>query len=170
MRDKRKQELQRAINCKNRQKENEKMSHVATVEVQITDLDALKAACEGLGLAFVEGKTEFRWYGVSVGDAPLPEGFTREDMGKCDHCLSLRDNLDAYEVGVVRRRDGKPGFLLMYDEWRGGYGLEAIIGQKAARLKQGYATQVTVRQMRKKGYRVTQATLESGAIRLTCTR
>ena len=42
------------------------MSHVATVEVQITDLDALKAACEKLGLEFVEEKTEFRWYGVSL--------------------------------------------------------------------------------------------------------
>ena len=146
------------------------MSHVATVDVHITDLAALKVACEALGVEFVEGKQTFRWYGRSVGDAPLPEGFAAQDMGKCEHCLRLPGNTNAYEVGLVRRRDGKPGYQLMYDEWQGGFGLEAVIGQKAGRLKQQYAAQVAVRQMRKKGYRVTQITSENGAIRLTCAR
>lgn len=146
------------------------MSHVATVEVHITDLDALQAACEPLGLEFVEGATTFRWYGYSVGDYPLPAGFTEADMGKCDHVIRLPDNSTAYEVGVVRRRDGKPGYLLMYDFWQGGFGLEAVIGAKACRLKQHYAAQVAMQQVRKQGYRVTQSRTETGAIRLTCTR
>lgn len=146
------------------------MSHVATVDVHVTDLDALKAACEQLGLIFVEGATTFTWFGYSVGDYAIPKGFTEADMGTCDHAIRLPNNPTAYEVGVVRRRDGKPGYLLMYDFWQGGFGLEEVIGPKASCLKQHYAAQVAIRQVRKQGYRVTQSLTETGAIRLTCTR
>ncbi len=146
------------------------MSHVATVDVHITDLEALRAACEQLGLEFLEGKQTFHWFGEHIGDYPLPEGFTEGDMGRCDHALRLKDNPSAYEVGLVRRRDGKPGYLLMYDFWQGGFGLEDAIGQNAGRLKQHYAAQVATDQVRKLGYRVTQSFTETGAIRLTCSR
>ena len=146
------------------------MSHVATVDVHITDLQALKLACEQLGLQFMEGQQTFRWYGRHVGDYPLPAGYTQTDMGKCEHALRLPDNPGAYEVGIVRRRDGKPGYTLMYDFWQGGFGLEAVIGKEAKTLRQHYATQVAIRQVRKQGFRVTQTQTETGAIRLTCTR
>lgn len=146
------------------------MSHVATVDVHITDLDALKAACQQIGLEFREGQQTFRWYGRHVGDYPLPEGFTQQDMGRCEHALRLPGNTQAYEVGIVPRRDGKPGYLLMYDFWRGGFGLEAAIGKEAKTLKQHYAAQVAMKQVRKQGFRVTQTLTETGAIRLTCSR
>jgi hypothetical protein len=146
------------------------MSHVATVDVHITDLEALRAACEQLGLEFVEGKRTFQWFGEHIGDYPLPEGFAESDMGRCDHVLRLKNNPSAYEVGVVSRRDGKPGYVLMYDFWQGGFGLEEVLGQNAGRLKQHYAAQVATRQVRKQGYRVTQTLTETGAIRLTCSR
>lgn len=144
------------------------MSHVATVDLHITDLAALKAACETLGLEFREGKTRFRWYGRVVGDYPLPEGFTVSDMGLCEHAIGVKDNALGYEVGVVRRRDGKPGYLLMYDNWRGGFGLEDIIGANAGKLKQQYTIQVLLQAARRQGYRVSQSQLQDGSLRLVC--
>ena len=146
------------------------MSHVATIAVHITDLMALQFACEVLGLEFVEGQTTFRWYGTHIGDYPLPEGFTKEDMGRCDHAIRLPNRPNAYEVGVVRRRDGKPGFTLMVDFWMGGFGLEERIGTEARLLKQQYAAQIALRQVRKQGFRVTQTLTQSGAIHLQCSR
>jgi len=146
------------------------MSHVATVDLHIMDMAALKAACETLGLEFREGQLTFRWYGTIVGDYPLPQGFAVSDMGQCEHAIGIKDNDRAYELGVVRRRDGKPGYLLMYDNWRGGFGLEATIGQKAGKLKQQYAAQVAASQARKQGYRVSQSHQADGSLRLVCTR
>ena len=146
------------------------MSHVATVEVHIKDLEALKAACKVLGLEFVEGQQTFKWYGRHVGDYPLPEGFTQSDMGQCEHAIRLPNNNRAYEVGVVKRRDGKPGYTLMYDFWAGGYGLEEAIGKQAGRLRQQYSAQVATKQARKQGYRVTQSVQQDGTLRLVCTR
>src|SRR5690349_5684210 len=132
------------------------MSHVATVEVHIQDLVALKAAAAALGLEFVEGQTTFKWYGQHVGDYPLPKGFRVRDMGRCEHTIRLPNDPNAYEVGVVRRRDGNPGYLLMYDFWQGGFGLEAAIGHQATKLKQRYAAEVAAKQARKQGFRVSQ--------------
>ena len=146
------------------------MSHVATVEVQIKDLAALKAACRELGMEFIEGQTTFRWYGRHVGDYPLPEGFDISDMGVCEHALRVKGDSNAYEVGVVKRRDGKPGYTLIYDFWKEGYGLEGVIGQQAMKLRQRYASQVAAKQARRQGYRVTQCYTADGSVRLVCTR
>ncbi len=146
------------------------MSHVATIEIQIKDLAALKAACKKLGLEFLEGQTTYRWYGRYVGDYPLPEGFDPSDMGKCEHALRVKDNPDPYEVGVVKRRDGKPGFALMYDFWAEGRGLESVIGKKASKLTQQYAADVAIKQARKQSFRVTQTVAQDGSIRLACVK
>jgi hypothetical protein len=146
------------------------MSHIATVDVHVTDLAALKAACAELGIEFREGQQTFRWYGAYLGGYPLPEGFTAADMGKCEHAIGIPGNTHAYEVGVVRRRDGKPGYHLMYDFWRGGFGLEEQIGTQAGKLRQQYAAQVAANQARKQGYRVTQSLHADGSLRLVCTR
>ena len=146
------------------------MSHVATVEIQIKDLAALKAACKKLGLEFLEGQTTYRWYGRYVGDYPLPEGFAPSDMGKCEHALRVKDNPNAYEVGVVKRRDGKPGFALMYDFWKEGHGLESVIGKKASKLTQRYAAEVAIKQAKKQGFRVTQTVAQDGSVRLACVK
>ncbi len=146
------------------------MSHVATVDVHITDLAALKAACRSLGLEFHEGKQTFRWYGRMVGDYPLPPGFTPSDMGSCDHAIAVKNNPSAYEVGVVKRRDGKPGYLLMYDFWCDGFGLEDAIGKGACKLRQQYAAHMAATQARRQGYRVQQSLQQDGSLRLVCSR
>lgn len=128
------------------------MSHVVTIDMSILDLESLKDAAAELGLYFVK-KPNFRWYMKHVGDFPLPVGFTAEDMGKCEYAIGIPNNKQAYEVGVVKRRDGKPGYTLMFDFWSGGLGLLEAIGGAAGKLKREYAIQVGIKEMRRKGFK-----------------
>lgn len=106
------------------------MSHVAIFnKVEITDLDALEKAANHLGLKLVK-KNTYRWYGRHVGDYPLPEGFTKEQLGYCDYALVVEDKPNAYEVGVVQRGNQ---FVLLYDFWAGGYGLMSKISSDGVR-------------------------------------
>src|SRR6266446_5904173 len=100
------------------------MSHVAEIDMEIKDLDALKAAAQDLGLEFCEGQQTYKWYGHSVGDFPMPAGFKEQDLGKCEHALRVKGNPGAYEIGIVPRRDGRPGYTLLWDFWAGGLGLQ----------------------------------------------
>lgn len=118
------------------------MSHVTNVGVEIKDLECLKRACEKLGLEFVEGQKTYRWYGRHVGDYPLPAGFSKEDLGHCEHAIRVPGKPGAYEVGVMKRRDGKEGYTLQYDFWGGGYGLQDAIGINANRLLSRYSAEV----------------------------
>ena len=146
------------------------MSHVATIELQVTDLDALKAAAEKLGLVFHEGRRNYRWYGRSIGDYPLPEGMTASDLGKCSHTLSVRDNPQAYEIGVVKKKDSS-GFVLAWDFWnRGrnygdqGLGLQDVVGENACRLQQEYAVEVAKKYWLGQGWQVTENRKEDGTV------
>jgi hypothetical protein len=148
------------------------LSHIAQIELQVNDLDALKAAAEKLGLIFREGQRHYRWYGRSVGDYPLPEGFTAADLGKCDHALSVRENPGAYEVGVVQKKDGS-GFQLLWDFWnRGrsygdfGKGLEDVVGENACKLQQEYAVEVAKKYWLGQGWQVTEDRKEDGTVQL----
>jgi hypothetical protein len=110
------------------------MSH--TVEIKdllIRDLAALGRAATRLGLELVMGQTNYRWYGTVVGDHPLPTGFTSQDIGKSEHAIRIPNQPDAYEIGIVTRRDGLPGYALHWDFWNGGYGLTDRIGQARRR-------------------------------------
>ena len=130
------------------------MSHVAIVQVEIKDLGALKAACADLGLSFMEDQKTYAWFGRSVGDYPLPDGFSERDLGHCEHAISLGDGRHphAYEIGVVPRRDGKPGWTLLWDFFMGGYGLEEVIGDGTKNLIDRYAVNVVKWQALKLGY------------------
>lgn len=143
------------------------MSHVARIDMEIKDLECLKKAAESLGLKFVEGQTSYRWFNQHVGDYPLPENFKVSDLGKCEHALSIPGNSTAYEIGVVKRRDGKPGYTLLWDFWQGGYGLQAKVGKDGNLLKQSYAEAVAMKQL--KGFRV-QRTVKEGKVVLTAIR
>jgi len=120
------------------------MSHIAQVAVEIKSLEALKVAAARCGLEFREGKQTYNWYGRSVGDYPLPMGFTASELGKCEHAIGIpgchaTGRYEPYELGVVRRRDGGEGYTLLWDFWDGGHGLEALVGQDACKLRQAYA-------------------------------
>ncbi len=143
------------------------MSHISTVSVEILDLECLRKAATKLGLYFREQST-YRWFGNFVGDAPLPEGMTVEDLGKCQYAIGIEGNSEAYEVGVVKKKDGK-GYALHYDYWNGARGLEKIIGKDANMLKQAYSTSVARKAAIRAGYRVTEHVKSDGTIILKAT-
>jgi hypothetical protein len=148
------------------------MSHVVNIDFTVLDLDALEAAARQRGLELVRGRETFKWYGHHVGDYPLPEGFTSADMGKCEHVLRVaRDGGKAYEIGLVRRRDGAPGWTLMFDFFgAGGRALQAVAGAKCSLIRQAYSAEVTRRQAARHGWRVQQSVQPDGSLRLVMTR
>ncbi len=162
------------------------MSHVATVELDIKSLDDLDSACKRLGLELVRGKETYHWYGRSVGDYPLPDGFTADDLGKCSHAIRVPpiaaarlaeqyraeygEPMPPYEIGVVARRDGKPGFSLMWDFFEGGFGLESIVGKDCMHLRQAYAISAATRAARMQGMQVREHKRADGSVQLVCSK
>ena len=142
------------------------MSHVAEMEIDILDLDALATAVRRLGLEFVPNQVTYKWYGTHVGDYPVPKGFEPKDLGHCLHAIRIPGDERAYEIGVVKRRDGKPGYQLMWDFWKEGFGLMEKIGSTGGLLKQAYGVQVAKKQMLRDGYRVTEVKDAKGNILL----
>jgi hypothetical protein len=142
------------------------MSHVAEIEIEITDLAALAAGCRRLGLVFKDGQRSYKWYGRWEGDYPLPEGFSQEDLGKCDHAIKV-PGAD-YEVGVVKARQGA-GYRILWDFWSYG-GLTERLGGKAEKLVQAYGVEKAKREARKQGFSVHETTRADGSVRLTLTR
>lgn len=146
------------------------MSHVTTIALEISDLDALKAAVRELGAEFIEGKKTYEWYGSSVGDYPLPKGMTVEQLGKCDHVIKVPGV--RYEIGVVRLPNGK--YTLAYDFYgsggvHDGQMLLQKFGNNCQRLVQMYGVQKATREAQKKGHRVTRQITSDGSIRLSIT-
>lgn len=131
------------------------MSHVATVDVEILDLDALDAACKRCGLELVRDRESFRYY--------------RGNRAPCDHLIRMPGNEKAYEIGVLKL-DGKPGYTLRYDDFMGGYGMVSASGNECSALRQHYAAVVAMRTAQRQGYRVNEQRLSNGKIKLVLTK
>lgn len=149
------------------------MSHVVKIDLKVTSLPALKAACAGLGLEFVEGQSNYRWYGRYVGGGyqgrnSVARVIPESEFGKnAEHVIRVPGNVNAYEIGVVRNTDG-PGWSLVYDNWQGGKGLEVVAGKDLVKLKVGYGEQVVMAQARKIGAKVSMSVV-NGLPRLVLT-
>lgn len=139
------------------------MSHIAKIELQIKDLDTLRAACEQMSLQFMPDQRFYKWYGRAVADYPIPEGFSAADMGKCDHAIRVPGA--SYEIGVVHRNGN---YLLLWDFYSEG-GLERVLGKGAGRLKQAYSVERVRREAKLKGYHVQERKTEQG-IRMVLTK
>lgn len=137
------------------------MSHVATVKTEVNDLGALKTAVEELGGVFVENQRTYRWYGRSMGDYPLPEGFTEAELGHCEHAIRVPGV--GYEVGVVKKNGT---YRLLYDFWGPGEGLHEKFGTNLTRLTQMYGVHKATAEAKRKGFSVRRQTLPGGVIRL----
>jgi hypothetical protein len=146
------------------------LSHVTELDIEVKDLGALESACTALGLELVRDQQTYRWYGTSVGDTPLPHGFTEEDLGKCEHAIRIPGDTRAYEIGVVHRRDGREGYTLLWDSWAGGYGLVNKVGQEAVKLCDQYSAQVTMDQLRQDGFAVDMSVDQEGRITIDAQR
>jgi hypothetical protein len=132
------------------------MSHISKIQLEITDPEVLKLACERLGLQFIENQQTYKWYGSWVGDSPLPEGISIQDLGKCDHAIRVPGA--QYEIGIVKR-DRK--YILLWDFWHQG-GLEQKLGKNAGRLKQAYAVERVRKEARLKGHRICEQKTDKG--------
>lgn len=144
------------------------MSHVTTIDIEITDLDALRHAAEQLGLEMAEAST-YRRHAMITGE--LPQGFTRETISQCEYVLRIpagQLNAErAYEVGVTRNPQGN-GYTLLYDHFCGGMGLMEKVSTDRVTLnllKQEYGAEVTRKTLVRQGYRVRQVR-ENGQIKL----
>lgn len=162
------------------------MSHMAAIDLYVTDLFALELACESLGVQLNKNQTNWRWYGDWVDDYHAKEaayrfGIDPSEYGKCaEHVITIPGNNQCYEIGVVRRRDGKPGWMLVYDFY-GEYGrmmTEKIQGKdpstgkidNAGLLKQAYAAGVAGARLKKHFPNVKLMHLKNGHFQTVATR
>jgi len=162
------------------------MSHVASVRVIVTDLEAMKEACAALGLKFMEGQKTYRWYSSGwQDDSPVPEGLfdaeelarvramsktdrikrMNEVLGKCDHAIRVPGA--EYEIGLKSQPDGS--YSVTWD-WYGAGGraiLTALGGEKAPKLVQEYANAKLKSEARRYGHIIeSEERMADGSIRL----
>lgn len=137
------------------------LSHVVSVDIEINDIAAVRAACQRMGWEFKEGQQTYKWWGKSVGDYPLPDGVSADDLGKCDHAIGLPGA--AWEIGLMKR-DGK--FVPVWDYFSGG-GLENILPENGMNgFLQAYAIEKAKVECRKQGRSVHETKREDGSVRL----
>lgn len=119
------------------------MSHMAIKKSEpgkpvLVDLEAVRLAATNCGLA-CEARSDYRWYGQSVGDYAVPAGFTAAELGK-NAVLVLavpepkrselrhRYGQDPYELGIVPDPLNPGCYTMMCDYFMRGYGLCDLVG------------------------------------------
>lgn len=156
------------------------MSHVTDIKLQITDLDALEAACEELGLELRRDQKTYAWWGTFVGDSAAYGEHRPDEMGKCEHAIRVKGtsprngSSGPWEIGVVRAKDGN-GFRLYFDTYgSAGNALTAKVGTNADRLRREYAAAVATKKAKAKlsrqGFTTHRESLPNGGIRIRLRR
>lgn len=111
-------------------------SHVVSVNVEITNLEALAKAAKYCGLEMSQAET-YKWYGRHVGDYPLPKGFTRDELGKCQYKLSIPGaHPGQYEIGIAEKNGS---YVPLFDFWGNGANLQKHVGKNGEKLVDRYA-------------------------------
>jgi hypothetical protein len=130
------------------------MSHLAVIKIEVKDLEAVKAACQEMGLTFHQGQTH---YGRLNEQAALIQG-------QCAHAISHPSwdfCGDKLEIGLVK---SATGYRLEMDDWNTGPAQN--VGKDAGKFLQLYAVHKATLECKRKGYLVTRSFGESGKIRL----
>jgi len=117
------------------------MSHVIMAKTKqgeplITCLESVKLAAKNLGLEVHERST-YHWYGRSVGDWKIPEGWTAADMGRNavlvlsagPDCRKKHGMHSAYEMAIIPDKKNPGAYTVMYDFYGPGRELEKVIGK-----------------------------------------
>lgn len=155
------------------------MSHVTLKESdnadqQITDIAAIKAACQHCGLEFREGQKTFHTWatdhnGRLVGDWPVPEGYDASEIasGKCEHAIGLpgqrgKSGTQAYEIGLVKSKKHPGTYSTMYDFWGGA--LENQAGKGLSKLRKRYMAEAVKNKCEAEGDTVTVEEMPNGDI------
>jgi len=123
------------------------MSHIQTIEIEITDLQVLKSTCKRLGLEWKQDQKTFQWYGQT------PE--------KCDHVISIPNA--RYEIGVLKNV-GMKGYTLQVDYYD--KKVTEKIGQLGGLFKQAYGIEKAKMEAIKKGYAVKEHKINDRQIEL----
>jgi hypothetical protein len=121
------------------------MSHFTTIQTQVRDLEALRAACAELGLELCTD-TQARGYN---GNRVPGEAVIR-----------LKG---PYDIALNRQADGSFG---MTTDWWNGH-VEREVGANYGRLVQLYGVHKATREARSKGYGVRRQALKDGSIKLS---
>lgn len=116
------------------------MSHLATIQLEVTDLDSLSKACQQIGLNLIQGKTTFKWFN---GDS------------ECQHAIEVPGA--SYEIGLVLSDNKYELQTDFFDK-----GIEKAIGKNGKLLKQRYAVERTKSEAKRKGYRVIEKQTDNG--------
>jgi hypothetical protein len=120
------------------------MSHFTSIQTQIKDIEALRAACGELGLT-VLANARARGFGGN-----LEHG---------DYVIQLKG---PYDIAANRQSDGN--FGLATDWWEGH--VEKEVGPNFGRLFQLYAVHKATREARKRGLTVQRTQRSDGSIKL----
>lgn len=137
------------------------MSHVAAVDLEIKDLDALEAAAKTIGLRMDRNVHNYRRHSQLSGSIPeylKAHGITRSNVRSCEHKLTIPGDLQAYEIGIVKSKTSDC-YVLLLDDYCGGFGLMERVSANGSgvgfgRLKQAYGAQVAAKALKAKGMRV----------------
>ena len=121
------------------------MSHFTTIQTQVRDVSALRAACEELGLRVLIN-TQARGY----------------SSNRLSGDLVIRLN-GPYDIAVNRQSDGTFGLTC---DWYRGH-VEREVGKNYGRILQLYGVHKASREARRKGYTTRRQTLKDGSIKLT---
>ena len=127
------------------------MSHVTKLGLQIKDLEALRLACESLGLELVLDQKQFRYWA--------------NQQAPCDHAIRIPGDSLAYEIGVIANGDH---YELNWDTYSSGKGMVAKVsdgnGSNANKLKQYYAVHCSILDLQSQGYQVSQYETADGSL------
>lgn len=125
------------------------MSHVAVVNCEIKDLDALETAVAAFNARLVRDQRHFRMYG--------------SERQPCLHAITGIKGT-TYEIGLRQKTASDPEtFELACDFFDGR--LRETFGEQLVGLRKEYAAVVAERTLARRGYRVTRQT-EGQQIRL----
>jgi hypothetical protein len=108
----------------------------------------LTAAAKSLGGVLTKSDT-YNWYGTHVGDHPLPEGFAKEDMGKCIYKITFPGV--HYEVGIARHPKRPGELVVIFDHYADGKKIQALIGKQAEKLLHAYGVNAAMLWARSRG-------------------
>ena len=138
------------------------MSHVVVLDLEIKSLEAVQRMCANLGWVFHENQKTYRWYGQWVGDynaadAATRQGFNPEDLGKCDHAISVPGV--EYELGL--KWTGEK-FSLVWDFWDKKLQSE-MGGTKGEKFMQEYGLACVTLEAEQQGYTWTSRKLDNGS-------
>ena len=121
------------------------MSHFTTIKTQIKDIEALRSACQEMGLSLLQNVEARGYY---------------ENKTRGDYVIQLKG---PYDIALNKQPDGS--FRLTAHLWQDH--VENEVGRFYGKLLQLYGVYKATREARKKGHLVTRSQQQNGAIKLS---